>query len=491
MEKHGNKILHSYAQDFMDVNTSQRLDERKPELIKFASAIVERRLGKKVAQEVSTQLLKFPLVSTTDHHGPIDHPFFVNANIISGIPYAEKKDPDLRYLVVFSFASVSVNNASAFPRGILFHGGVGESGSLIRLPILPDKLKMGVVYSTRAFTREDLTKAEAELEKKEKAGDIVQGRAALIRQVMEEFFARAEVLNAQDLNAQIAIINYHLWPKLFHPPKESQEAPSANVPDLLYIEIETLVADLLRERHLNDASSLMYQVLFDPKYTALVLEHFEKLPGAFSVKDGWGTYFFWGIDDKSHRVKLMLKDGKLQSKEATISIPWTPEGIRTALAEKKILTSMLMCYLMVSLYYGMKCLGGFCQVNDLTMMKEAWVKILRAQGEEEEANAVEPVQTKELGGDGMVLPYFPTATGDFVPATGIDMVLHPGDTSFEKYSARSKLVTLTEMMNPMLPEIYTVLYPVTDRDPRLLSITPEQILRATGLQEKLTQGFGK
>jgi hypothetical protein len=139
MEKHGNKILHSYAQDFMDVNTSQRLDERKPELIKFASAIVERRLGKKVAQEVSTQLLKFPLVSTTDHHGPIDHPFFVNANIISGIPYAEKKDPDLRYLVVFSFASVSVNNASAFPRGILFHGGVGESGSLIRLPILQKK----------------------------------------------------------------------------------------------------------------------------------------------------------------------------------------------------------------------------------------------------------------------------------------------------------------------------------------------------------------
>jgi hypothetical protein len=35
MEKHGNKILHSYAQDFMDVNTSHRLDERKPELIKF------------------------------------------------------------------------------------------------------------------------------------------------------------------------------------------------------------------------------------------------------------------------------------------------------------------------------------------------------------------------------------------------------------------------------------------------------------------------
>jgi hypothetical protein len=144
---------------------------------------------------------------------------------------------------------------------------------------------------------------------------------------------------------------------------------------------------------------------------------------------------------------------------------------------------------MVSLYYGMKCLGGFSQVNDLTKTKEAWISLLRAMGDHAEAEAVQPVQTKELGGDGMVLPYYAIAHEEFVPATGIDMVLQPGATLFEKYIARSKLVTLSEMMDPMLPEIYGVLYAAPERDQRLISLTPEQILRATGLQRKLVEGF--
>jgi hypothetical protein len=202
MQKHGNKILHTYAKDFLDVNKAARLDARKPELIEAARKMAEARLGPQVAAAVARQLQKFALVSTTDHHGPIDHPFFINANIISGIPYAELADPDLQYLIVLSFASVSVNNADAYPRGILFHGGT-DAGVAIRLPILPDKLKMGVVYGTRGFTREDLTKAEAELQKKEKAGEIANGRGDQIREVLEQHFARADVLQTPDLNAQV------------------------------------------------------------------------------------------------------------------------------------------------------------------------------------------------------------------------------------------------------------------------------------------------
>ncbi len=489
MRKHGDKILHLYAKDFMDVNPTPGLDERKPELIAMVRALTALRLGEKVADDVSRQLTKFPLVSTTDHHGPIDHPFFVNANLISGIPYRERNDPDLQYLVVFSFASVSVNNASAYPRGILFHGGVGDSGNLIRLPILPDKLKMGVVYGTRAFTRDDLTKAEIELQKKEKIGEIAAGRGDRVRDLLETYFGDKDVLAAPDLNAQITIINHRLWPKLFHAPAAQPTAPDMRVPDLLYLEIETLVDHLFRSRHLNDKSSLMYRMLFDPEFMKHIPELFNGVPGAFSLEKGWGTYFFWAMDERKHRVRLMLRNGKLESEDAVYSFDWNADSIKAALAERKIFPSMLPCYLMVSLYYGMKCLGGFCQVNDLTVTKEAWATLMRRVGEEKEAEAVHPVQTKELGGDGMVLPYYPTPNGDFVPATGIDMVLHEGSTQFEKYAARSEQVTLSEMMNPMLPEIYSVLYAAPERDPRLLTVTPEQIARATGLTEKLVQGF--
>ena len=94
---------------------------------------------------------------------------------------------------------------------------------------------------------------------------------------------------------------------------------------------------------------------------------------------------------------------------------------------------------MVSLYYGMKCLGGFCQVHDLTIMKVAWASLLREIGENGEADALEPVQTKELGGDGLVLSYMKTLTNELVPATGIDMLIEPnGDQSYEHYLALSK-----------------------------------------------------
>lgn len=497
MKKHGEDSLHRYAQDFMDVNKIDYLDARKPELIETAAELVGARMGQDVGKRVEKQLKKLPLVSTTDHHGPITHPFFVNSNIISAIPYFGSSDPDLNSLVVFSFASVSTNNASAYPRGILFHGGVDGSGNLIRLPILPDKLKMGVVYGMRPFTREDLTKAEAELYKKEKAGEIASGRAEQVRNLLEKFFARQDVLGATDLASQISIINYHLWPTLFHTAGQdglsacagdTSILPRQNIPDLIYLEIETLVTELLLRKHIVNSESLIYKLLFNSEYRTLSLKHFNNIPGAFSIEKQWGTHMFWAVDEKLHRVRLILQDGKLISDDGLFIYDFTPDSIAQLLKEKKIFPSMLLCYVMVSLYYGMKCLGGFSQVNDLTRTKEAWQEILHAVGETTEADAIMAVQTKELGGDGMVLAYHRTGELDMVPATGIDMALKKSDTTFAKYVARSKELTMSEIMQPMIPEMYTVLYPIQDRKPEYNAVTPEKILRKTSLLQKLTAG---
>jgi len=484
MQKHGDKILLEYAKDFLDVNPSPLLDARKPELIDAARILVEQRLGADVAKGVAEQLKKLPLVSTADHHAPIDHPFWVNANLISALPSIARGD-DVKYLVVFSFASVSLNNQSGYPRGIQFYGGVNGSKNVLRVPIMPDKEKMGIVYGMRPYTKEELERTKQLIKERSKAGEITPERVEGLSKVLDEYFAAPRVLESSHLASQITKVNFAMWPKLFHA-AEGGEPAVLKVPDLLYLEIETLVRKLLVEKHLNNPSSLLFRALFDPAFRTHVLQHFNNVPGAFSIEKDWGTYFFWFIDDKHHRVRMYLHpDNTLRSKEQKHIVPFSPEGIAKALQEKQIFPSMLLCYLMVSLYYGMKCLGGFCQVNDLTMTKQAWANILRAVGENEEADALTPVQTKELGGDGMVLSYIRTVMGDLIPSSGIDMLLSDRDTRVEKYLERSKWVTLNEMMNSMLPEMYTVLYPSTEREPQFTSVTPEAILQATRVAEKL------
>lgn len=486
MLKHGDQKLFSYANDFMDVNRAPTLDPFKHELVDVAAELIGKRLGADVGERVKKQLDKFSLVSTADHHSFIDHPFWVNANIISGLPFLDKPDPEVTSLIVLSFASVSLNNASGFPRGVLFHGGLGNSSNLIKLPILPDKLKMGIVHSCRAYTREDLDRAIGALRSKVGAGDITKERAEQVETLLEKNFGTKDALDSADLNEQITKVNYRLWPQCFHPADGQSPSPKTML-DLIYFEIETLVTELLYRRHLKE-HSLIHRFLFDPKYRELTLKHFNGVPGGFSLEKNWGTYLFWAIDSHQHRVRLELDGNMLVSKtRPELNVEFTPEGIEQALREKRIYPAMLLCYVVVSLYYGMKCLGGFCQVHDLTVAKEAWGNLLREIGEKKEADALEPIQTKELGGDGMVLAYSRAPLGDLFPATGIDMILSPLDTSVEKYLDRSKTVTLMEMMNPMLPEMYTVLYSSYERDPAMLTTTPEQIIEETGLGEKLTK----
>ncbi|MFA6529060.1 MAG: hypothetical protein WCT46_06000 [Candidatus Gracilibacteria bacterium] len=485
MKKHSNKILYDYSKDFIDINPTPHLDNRKKELIKTAEYLIKNRLGENISKEIATQLTKLPLVSTADHHAPIDNPFWINSNIISSLPLIENTDPDYKYLVVFSFASVSCNNASGFPRGIEFHGGSRGSGKYIRLPILPDKTKMGVVYGMRAFCKDDLEKAKTLLEKKIHERDVEKERGEKITEILNKYFENKDVLSAPDLQSQITKINYLLWPQLFHKAKNGKTELDKKIPDLIYLEIETLVTELLINHHLKDPKSLIYKLFFDKRYQELIAKDFNNLPGAFSLEEEWGTYMFWGICENHHRVRLELKNGKLSSKKDIYQHEFTPEGVEKSLREKQIFPSMILCYLIISLYYGMKCLGGFCQVHDLTLAKKAWIKILEKLGQTEEAKGVEPIQTKELGGDGMVLSYLKTHTGEYSSATGIDMILATCDTSYENYANLAKKVSMMEIMNAILPEMYTVLYRSDERHPSLTQISHNEILKETGLAEKL------
>jgi hypothetical protein len=469
------------VRDFLDVNPSPRLDARKDELIAVVEELTTERLGKDTAHEIADQLRSCALVSTTDHHSIIQHPFFLNADIISAVPYLESSLKELKNLIVFSFASVSVNNASGFPRGLMVHSGINGSGSLLRLPILPDKMKMSTVYAARGYAQSDIDRIRTFIVKKEYAKDMPDSRRTRLLAFIDEFLATDIVMHNADLCSQITKINYRLWPRLFYPTKGSV---AKSIPNLVYLEIETIVKKLLVRHHLT-RSSFIGKVLFDRSWQTRAIENFDGICGAFEKEKATGTHFFWGIDEAGHRVRLAIQDDALVSRDGSIRIALTPASVAAALEEKKIFPSMLLCYILVSLYYGFKCLGGFCQVHDLTMTKAAWQKTLQEMGEKEEAEALTPIQTKELDGDGMVLAYYETAQGDLVPTTGIDMVLDGIDTPLEYFADLSRTLSLSEAMKPLLPEMYTVLYSNMERDPALASIKPEAIMHATGLQQKL------
>lgn len=479
--KHGNKKLADYANDFFDTYTHSILSGRQEQFHKILHKHITKNLGKKVADATIRQLIKMPLLSTADHHAPIDHPFWVNANIISALPYLKIQKKYLKYLVVLSFSSVSVNNASGFPRGILFHANDDGTGELLRIPFLPDKVKMSTVLGTRGYTKEEVEKAKEGLQKKVKEKNLSEKRAEKISGVIDKYFATPDIINTPRLNDQITKINYALWKDMFHP-------QSKYMPDLLYIPIEEVTRDLITEHHCSDEHSPIYKMLFAPAHRRLISQYFNNLPGAFSLEKGWGTFLFWGVDDKGHRVRLMLDRDMLISDTKQIAIKLEPATIKEALEKGIIFPSTMVMYIIVSLYYGMKCLGGFCQVNDLTWIKNAWMHCQIEFGKYGEIQTTARIQTKELGGDGLVLAYSRGQNGEMLPATGIDLLISERDTNIDRYVERAKHVTLAEMLTPLLPEMYTVIFSSLERNPELLTVPIEKIIEDTGVKEKLLSG---
>lgn len=482
--KHGKKSLYEYSKKFLEVHEDAKLDSRRPICLHVVKKEVERRLGPEVAENVERQLLRKPLVSTMDHHAFIDHPFWINADIVMSLPYKEVHNNGFQYLIMFSFASVSLNNASGFPRGILFHGGDHGEGELIRLPILPDKWKMRTVYGTHSFTKEDIERARKALYEKEKQGLLTRRRAELVDEKVLKEFEKDDILASEDLCTQITKLNYRFWPNFFNSTEKDK------IPDLIYIEAETMTREILIQEVLQDNDCLLHQIFFNEKVRKTTLKYFEGIPGTFSRKDEWGTYFFWMLDDKGHRVRMILEEDKLISKNKDLEVPMTPEGIAQALKQKKMFPSMMTIYLTLSLHYGFKCLGGFSQVHDLTEMKEAFLHTLVDLGKFREIHSVCRIQTKEFGGDGMVLSYIENAQKELVPATGIDMLLSNNKMSPSQYRRMSEEFTMEEIISPMLPEMFTVLYPSHERrgtpDEKL---TSGEITKMTGLQQKLEAIF--
>lgn len=476
LNKQGGKNLYEYAKDYISVNLNPPLRKRQNEFIETFKKEVAKRLGDEVATSVANQLAQYYYVSTADHHGPICHPFFLNANLMASAPYFEYPDPLLQNVIVLACANVSLNNSS-FPRGLIFNSYAKEKIQTHRLSFLPSNAHSSTVYNFRSYTADEIKKMKALLKEKVNAKDVHPEEAEKINALLDEIYNQPEILQSENFSDQITKTNYKLWQKFFAPSKVTP-------PNLIYMEQESLVVRLILDHHLYEDTTIS-RIFFYPSYDKILNQYFDGVFGAFSKKNKTGTYLFWGVSkDKNYRVQLWKEGNFLISEDGSFKLELTPDSLKKALEEKQIIPSMMLIFTVLCFYYGLKCLGGFSQVNYLTFMKNAYLKMQVDKGAYRSIEVCARAQTKELGGD-LTIAYLGGPNGELVPATGLDLILYGEENTWPELVNESKQITLEEALSPMMPEFYKIIYPEPEREPDLTKITSEDITKLIHLDQKI------
>ncbi len=478
IQKRGAKNLFDYAKEYIEVNLNPPIQFRQDEFLTAFRSEVAKRLGDEVADSGVEQLKKHYYVSTVDHHGPLCHPFFINGNLLTTTPYFGLSDPALKNVIVFACSNVSLNNSS-FPRGLLFNALNPKTNEVVnhKLSFFPAKDRLAPVFNFRAYSKADIEKVKDLVKEKMNNGEVETKEGNKIMEILEQIYLNPQALASDDFSEQITKTNYYLWKEFF---KVSEVIP----PDLIYMDIESLVLRLLSDYHL-DGDTTITHMLFDHDYDSIVMEHFNNIQGAFSTDEKWGTYLFWALPPGAkYRVQLWKDGDYLKTDDGTYSVKLTPEALREAFEKRELIPATMLAYIVLCFYYGVKCLGGFSQVNYLTNMKNAYIKMQVDRGNYRSVEVCARAQTKEMGGD-FTLAFLEGAHKELIPATGLDLMLYGDKNTWPTLVEQSKLITLEQGIYPLLPEFYRILYSEPDRDPDLMSVTAEEIAELIGLNKKI------
>lgn len=472
-EQKGGQSVYEHATEYAKISSSSFFIERKKEFISTVAQYASQLLGEAVGISVARQLEKYYFVSTSDHHGPICHPFSLSANLIAAAPYIGVDNSEIENNIVLSCANVSLNNSS-FPRGLLFHSSVNGLAKLQQLSFFPAKERACPVYGLRAYTKADLNHTKKILNGMVWRQEVQPAEAEKIISILDEVYADSAVLQADNFAQQITKTNYTLWQKFFG---------GAKAPNLVYLDQETIVKNLLIDFHLNQ-KSIITDVLLNVNYQKFIIEYFDTIIGAFSTKEQTGTFLFWALPKGGkYRVRLWPQAEELVSADGSFRVSLTASAIAEKLRSGELIPSTLLMFLVTSFYYGVTALGGFCQPSYLSAMKKAYILLLQAVDRTDEARMCQEVQTEYMGGD-MALALLQDKAGNIEQATGLDLLLY-GENLSDKIAQTAKTLTFTQATDIMMPMFYEVMYPELEREEQLRHVTVGQIVTATGVSSNI------
>ena len=467
VEKHGDKSLHDYVKDYLDTNSSVIISERQDEFLEVLGGEVERLYGEVMAKSVVGQLRKYYFVSTADHMGPINHPFFVNSNLLIASSIYNNPDPVLKNIVVLACSNISIDNSS-FPRGLFFHNHLSGSFQSHRLPFFSANLRPASVYKFPAYGDEELDKMFSALNSQRKNDEINAQEFNRVNDILKKIYIQPELLDRKSYKDQICISNFNLWKEFF--PKQERE-----MPNLVYLSLEDVVVNLIIKKHL-DKDTIISRILFDQKYEKYINTYFKDIFGSFSTVNATGTYLFWALPDGAKNKIQLIKNGNfLQSRDGSYRIELSSESVKNALLKKELIPGLLLDFMVVSLYYGVKCLGGFNQVNYLTMMKDGYIKMHQDLGEQNFIDNCLKIQTKEIC-DGLTMAFLGRGGSEKILASGLDLILYSDENSWNIILEDIKKISLREALDPLMPEIYKISYDEEEWENELLEITDTDVV---------------
>jgi hypothetical protein len=446
--------LFDYANNWQVSNTDTATEFRKP-FFTVLQELSEKIYGKTVSEAVTAQLERIPVVSTIDHHGLLNHPFFLNSNLIFSLR------ADQKYLICLSTAGVSLNNSS-WPASLVVTGN--RPGKLIRFSFFPDRQKTKTVLATPKF---DERGVKTVIKRIAGSPDLTLDEKKCLFESIEEIFLSQNILSLPDFSSQASVTSGKLWSKIF---------PQG--PEILYVPIEELMARVITEEFSKDAENVIYKLLFTEFGHNLIEKYFQSSLGAFSSAHK-GSFLFWGINNQGRRVHLRREGERLADGDFFVHL--NPKAVVDALRAQKIYPTSLICFL-VLLYYGITCLGGFNQVNWLEDIKNKFILLLKELGESQLATTVVGVSTDNFAEGNLA---FLRRKDRLIKATGMDIILAHDRQLFERYQQLARQITVGESIESLLPEIYRVITAADNRESGILSLTDEDIARQNGMEEKI------
>ena len=421
LEEHGSESLLEYFKQGPQGSASVP-EDRKDEFLSVFRDMTARIVGNVAAESATRELSESWYVSTADHHGPLTHPFFFNSALMQA---AANRAAGKRTVVVLSCAGISVDNSS-FPRGFLVHD---EQLRQLRLRLVSRTESSQPVYSLSAYRHKEIASLKNQIDASSLSFAL---KLNLIESVLP-IYASSEALSFSRYGEQMTYSNFYLWKLL----------PGQHDTDLIYLEQEALVAQLIVRHHL-EAETVISELLTDARWQETFEQEFDGIAGAHSIEKGNGTFLFWGIED-SKRVALKRGDERISSRSR----------IREGLETGTLMPSMSLTYCVLAFYYGINCGGGFSQVNYLTYMKEAYVRLLsKYDASGEERTMLVGVETRFFCGEFVLATL--GAGAELVSATPLDMYLYSNGETEGLLDMAMRAHTLRGAVDAIMPELYKI-----------------------------------
>jgi len=438
LKKSGHLSLPAYMAETLK-KISEPHSERRTEFLKTMEPLVGKRFGKTIADSVRKQLEKYFWMSSADHHGSAQSSLVISSNALLSVGCGDVEDPLLQNIIVLSCSSVSQNNED-YPRGIMLHAEDRDTYRLLKYPLLHHDYRNSAVFHFQPYEKSAVDKVSEALQKSMRKKELQDPHGKKILSVLQSIYAKEEVLQSKSLCEQFSRINFDLWKEIFH-----QDVRAKN---LLYIEFEEIVNALLIDHHM-DAKTPLHAILFDPAFDASFIRPLCTRMEEFIRQGALGTYLFWGLTpDKNYRVRLERVGNTLQSADGILRYPLEPAALKKALEDRLLMPNIFTLFLVVYLYYGLNCMGGFNQLHYLDLMK----RFYNESGIDELPCTAE----SNLYTFGLDTIFLRDKADTLIPVLGLDLVLEGSATLWAEYAQAMKELTLQSAFDANTDIIYGI-----------------------------------